>query len=146
MPALSYLLPILLIVFSNTIYNIVAKATPSGASTFASLMITYLTASAATFILLLISCRQNSTPLAAQFGGLNWTCLALGVVIIGLEAGYLLAYRAGWNISVCSLVANISMAVLLLLIGFLFYKEQLTVNKLIGIVLCLTGLFFINKP
>lgn len=66
-------------------------------------------------------------------------------MIFWLELGYILAFRAGWNISTCSLVANIALAVILLFIGMLFFQEKLTGNQFIGIALCLVGLFFVNR-
>ena len=72
--------------------------------------------------------------------------VVLGIVIVGLELGNILMYRAGWNISLGSLVANISLAVILIGVGILFYREVITVSQMIGIALCLAGLFFINRP
>ena len=49
-------------------------------------------------------------------------------------------------VSLGSLVANISLAVILIGVGILFYREVITVSQMIGIALCLAGLFFINRP
>ena len=78
-----------------------------------------------------------------MFHGVNWTGAVLGLTIVGLEFGYITAYRAGWNISVGSLVANILLAVIP--VGLLLYKESITLNQCIGILLCIAGLVFINK-
>ena len=43
------------------------------------------------------------------------------------------------------LVANIGLAVVLVFVGVLLYKETKTLNRLIGIVLCCVGIFFLNK-
>ena len=51
--------------------------------------------------------------IAAQFAAMNWTGLVLGFVLVALEGGYIYAYRAGWNVSVLSIVANIALAVIL---------------------------------
>lgn len=69
----------------------------------------------------------------------------LGVAIVGLEFGYIMAYRAGWNISVGSLVANIILAIVLIPVGIFFYKEGFDLNKVFGVILCLAGLILINK-
>ncbi|MGE5454724.1 MAG: hypothetical protein ACM3O9_05965, partial [Methylocystaceae bacterium] len=68
------------------------------------------------------------------------------VAIVGLELGFLLAYRVGWNISLGSLVANSIVALALIPIGILLYHEGFEINKIIGVVLCLAGLILINKP
>ena len=54
-------------------------------------------------------------------------------------------YRIGWEISVGQLVMSAILAIALLIIGVIFFKESFTVSKVIGIVLCLAGLFFINR-
>ena len=138
-----YLASILLIVGSNVFYNLLTKAPPAGADPLAALVVTYLTAAAATFLLLLASGRGQG--LGAAFRSVNWTSLALGFSIIGLEFGYIQAYRAGWNISVCSLAANIALAVILLALGLTVFRERLSGSQFFGVALCLAGLFFINR-
>ena len=52
----------------------------------------------------------DSKNLLVQISKTNWSALALGIAIVGLEFGYICIYRAGWKIGVASLVANISLA------------------------------------
>ena len=66
---------------------------------------------------------SDNKNLVAELSKTNWTALALGVAIVGLEFGYVCLYRAGWKISVGTLVANISLACVLLVVGILLYKE-----------------------
>lgn len=141
---LGYVLPIVLIVASNVFYNVCTKSTPANANPFASLLVTYLVSAAAAGVLLLFTSMGRDGVLV-QFKGINWTSYALGLSLVGLEFGYIQAYRAGWNISVGSLVANICLAAVLVMVGVLFYKEKITLYQLFGMVLCATGLVFINK-
>lgn len=138
-----YVFSIILIVASNTLYNICQKSTPEEVNPFSALLMTYLSAAVLTIIVCLF--YKTDKGFVESFKELNWTSLALGASIVGLEFGYLMAYRAGWNISVGSLVANIILAVLLIPIGILFYKEGFEVNKIIGAVFCIIGLILINK-
>lgn len=138
-----YVFSIALIVLSNIVYNICQKSTPQNVNPFSSLFITYLTAAALT--LLALQFYKDDGGLLQTFKGLNWTSVALGVSIIGLEFGYLMAYRAGWNISVGSLVANIILAIMLIPVGILFYKEGFALSKMLGVLLCLAGLILINR-
>ena len=140
---LTYYLPIILIVTANVFYNICTKSTPASANPFLSLLVTYLVAALLTLILMLTNGLDDG--IVQSLKRLNWTSYALGISVVALEFGYITAYRAGWNISLGSLVANISLAILLIPIGILFYKEVLTINHLAGISLCLAGLFFINR-
>lgn len=138
-----YVFSIALIVLSNIVYNVCQKSTPQNVNPISSLFITYLTAAALT--LLALQFYKDDGGLMQSFKGLNWTSVALGVSIIGLEFGYLMAYRAGWNISVGSLVANIILAIMLIPVGILFYKEGFALSKMLGVLLCLAGLVLINK-
>ena len=76
---------------------------------------------------------------------LNWTSILLGVGVFGIELGFIKMYRAGWNISAASLLTNAAISILLIFIGLIFYKEHLSSNQIIGIALCLAGLFFFNR-
>ena len=138
-----YVFSIVLIVVSNIVYNVCQKSTPQNANPFSALLITYLTAAILTVIASLF--YRSDKGFFQSFNELNWTSMALGVAIVGLELGYLMAYRAGWNISVGSLVANIILALMLIPIGILFYKEVFAFNQIIGIVFCMVGLLLINK-
>lgn len=138
-----YVASIVLIVVSNIVYNIAQKSTPQNANPFAALLITYLTAIIITVIAFLFN--KADKGFFQSFGDLNWTSIVLGFAIFGLEFGFLLAYRAGWNISVGSLVANIFLAVMLIPVGVLFYKEGFDLYKIIGAVFCIAGLILINK-
>jgi len=140
---LKYVLPIVLIVLSNIVYNICQKSTPQGANPFSALLVTYLTAAVLTVFAWLF--YKSDKTFLQSFGDLNWTSIVLGVAIVGLEVGYLLAYRVGWNISVGSLVANIFLALMLIPIGILFYKEGFHVSQIIGAVFCIVGLVLINR-
>ena len=142
----AYLWPILLIIASNVCYNISAKSTPGGVNPFASLLVTYLVSALATGVLLVASAVGKDGVLV-QFRQINWSSVVLGLSLVGLEFGYIMAYRAGWAVSIGSLVANIGLAVILVFVGALFYKEKITGYQAIGILLCLAGLVFLNlKP
>ncbi len=138
-----YVFSIVLIVGSNILYNISQKSTPDKADPFSALFITYLTAALLTITI--FACSKTGKNLWQSFKDLNWTSLALGVSIVGLEFGYLMAYRSGWKISVGSLVANIALALMLIPIGILFYKEGFGPNKVLGAALCMIGLILINR-
>lgn len=140
---LPYLWPVGLIVLTNIAYNIATKSTPEAANPYLSLFITYFTGMVVTLLLYLISQSQKS--LLSNLRALNWTSWLLGLAIVGLEVGYIYLYRAGWNISVGSIVCNILLAIALLLIGVLFYKEQIRPVQIAGIVCCLIGLVLINQ-
>ena len=110
---------------------------------FSALLITYVTAALLTIVMFLFS--KGDKGFFQTLDDLNWTSIALGIAIVGLEFGYLLAYRAGWKISLGSLVANIALAIMLIPVGIIIYKEGFDLNKIWGVILCIIGLILINK-
>ncbi len=137
-----YVFSIVLIVVSNIVYNVCQKSTPPNANPFSALLITYLTAALLTLIASLF--YRSEKGYFHSFSELNWTSVALGGAIVGLELGYLLAFRAGWNISLGSLVANSILALLLIPIGILFYNEGFAFTQIVGVAFCMVGLILIN--
>lgn len=139
----NYIWPIVLVLLSNTIYQIAAKGIPGEMNSFASLTITY--AVAAVFCLIMFFITSKDSTLLAEYTKTNWAPIALGVVIVGLEVGFVFAYRAGWPVSEASVVANTLVAIALIFVAALLYKEQITMTKVAGIALCIGGLVLINK-
>ena len=138
-----YFFSIVIIVASNVFYNICQKSTPQKVNPFAALFVTYLSALLLTGAILIFD--RSEKNFIDNFKGINWTSYVLGICIFGLEFGYLMAYRAGWNISIGSLVANIILAILLIPIGIIVYKEGFDLNRIIGAAFCIIGLLLINK-
>ena len=135
--------PVLVVVGANTIYNISTKSTPANVNAFASLAMTYVMAALSSVVLFFLT--SDSKNLLAELAKTDWTAYALGIAIIGLEFGYICIYRAGWKIGVASLVANISLACVLLVVGYFFYREVITLKQLLGMGVCAIGLMLIVK-
>ncbi len=135
--------PIVMIVAANTVYNISAKSTPVGINSFASLAVSYLVAMVCSLGMYFITSEQKN--FVVELSKANWTTYALGVAIVGLEFGFLCAYRVGWKISMASLFASISLACVLLLVGVLLYKELLSLRQILGMAVCAIGLILIAK-
>ncbi|MER2053838.1 MAG: EamA family transporter [Clostridia bacterium] len=139
---LSYIWPIALVVLSNTLYQICAKSVPEGMNPLASLTVTYLVGAAVSCALYFILNRNAN--LLREIRLTNWAPIVLGVVIVGLEVGFIYAFRAGWQISMAQIVSSAVLAVILIFVGYLLYHEAITWNKIVGIIVCLAGLVLIN--
>ena len=135
--------PIALVVLSNTFYQICAKEVPEKMDPFASLTVTYLVGAAVSFALFGLLNRGGS--IVAEYQKLNWAPFVLGLVLVGLETGFIYAYRAGWTVSTAAIVQSAFLGVALIFVGMLMYKEVITPTKVAGILICLVGLYFINK-
>ncbi|WP_231293804.1 EamA family transporter [Thermoanaerobacterium thermosaccharolyticum] len=140
---LLYYLPIILTVIANVFYHIFQKMIPEKVDPIASLILTYCTALIGS--LMVFVWYHKNINVIESFKGLNWTSCALGLSIILLEFGFLLAYRVGWDISLGAIVSNVSVTLLLIPIGIIFFKENISMANLIGILLCIIGLVLINS-
>lgn len=139
----AYIWPLALVVLSNVAYQICTKETPDALNPLASLTVTYLVGAVVAGVLYYATTKN--ADIIREYSHMNWSSAALGVSIVGLEVGFIYAYKAGWQISTLSIVQSAFLAILLIFVGFVLYKEALSPTKLIGIVICLVGLYFINK-
>ena len=140
----AYIWPIALVVISNIAYQICAKSVPRDMSPLASLTVTYLVGAAVSGILYFVLERGQGSSLLKEYSRLNWSPFVLGIVIVGLEVGFIYAYKAGWQVSTAAIVQSSVLAAALLFVGFALYHESLTWQKLVGTVICLVGITFIN--
>lgn len=135
--------PVLLIVASNTLYQICAKGVPAEIHPLASVSVTYVVGAVLSIALYFM--LGKSPNLAHEYTHVNWAPLVLGIAIVGLELGNIYSYKAGWTISTLSIVQGGILAVVLVFVGALVYHEQITVTKLLGIACSLMGLYLINR-
>ena len=135
--------PIVLAVCADIVYQISAKSTPETLNPFASLTITYLIGAAISLVIFYITSAGGN--FIAELKQINWTAFALGLAIVGLEAGSIYMYKVGWNMNTGYLVKSIILALALIVVGYIIYKEQVSGTKIAGIAVCLLGLFLINK-
>ena len=82
--------------------------------------------------------------LAGELGKTNWTAWVLGIAVVGLEFGNICLYRAGWKVSVGSLIANITLACVLLAVGLLVYHETVSLRQGLGVLVCLAGIYLVG--
>ncbi len=139
---LNYIWPIALVIFSNVVYQICAKSVPEDINPFASLTVTYVVGAIVSAILYFVL-GKGGNPIE-EYRKLNWAPFVLGIVIVGLETGWIYAYKAGWQVSKGFIVQSSVLAVMLLVVGYFLYHEAFTWNKVVGVVICLIGLVFIN--
>jgi multidrug transporter EmrE-like cation transporter len=124
-------------------YHIVMKLTPAGVNPYLSLAVTY---AIVTVAFAAVYATLPGTPtLRASLGELNWTVLALGVVIVGLDLGFLMLYRGGFDVSLGALITQSAAALLLLLLGVAFFAEKIGLPQIGGILLCVAGLWLITQ-
>lgn len=138
----NYVWPIMLVVLSNVVYQICAKSVPDNVNPFASLTVTYILGAICSTAMYFVLDKQAN--IVKEIAKMNWASYVLGLVVVGLEVGFIYAYKAGWQVSTASIIQSSFLAVALIFVGLLLYNEVLTWNKIVGVLICLVGLVFIN--
>ena len=90
----SYVWPMTLIIFAEVIYQICTKSVPDTIDPLASLTVTYLVAALMSGALFFALHRGGN--LMSEYQHLNIAPAILGIAIVGLEAGWIYAFKAGW--------------------------------------------------
>jgi len=124
-------------------YHLVLKLTPAAANPFLSLAITFAVGSTAYASIYAVT--SGTPPLREALGQLNWTTPALAFVVVLLDLSFMMLYRSGFEVSLGQLITQSAAALLLLLLGVAFFADKLTLANIAGILLCVAGLWLINK-
>jgi uncharacterized membrane protein len=139
----AFFIPLGLTIVSNVLYHFAQKSVPRNADPMLALAVTYLVALAVTIVLLIAG--GGGMPTSQSLRTLNWATIATGIAIVGVEIGFLLAYRSGLNVSLGAVTSNVAVALILLPAGVMFFRERLTAGNFAGIALCLAGLALIVR-
>ncbi|MCR9165882.1 MAG: hypothetical protein ACE37F_10185 [Nannocystaceae bacterium] len=140
-----YVASIALTILANIGYHLLQRSIRPDLNPVVSLIATYATALLACAIALPFF--RGEAPVGEQFAKVGWPSAVLGLAIIALELGFLLAYRAGWNISVAALYSNAAVALLLLPVGLLAFGEAMDARKAAGLLCAFVGLMLLSaKP
>ena len=140
---MSYIWPIALVVISNVVYQICAKSVPKDMDVMASMTVTYLVGAICSALMYFLINKNGN--ILQEYTKMNIAPVLLGISVVGLEVGFIYAYKVGWPVSTASIVQSAFLALVLIFVGALCYHEVITVSKIIGVVICLIGLYFINR-
>lgn len=124
-------------------YHLVLKVTPPGVNPLLSLMLTYALVTVSFGVILMLS--PGGLEWRHELRQVNWTALALALAIVGLDLGFLFIYRSGFEVSLGALVTQSAAASVLLVIGVVAFREKLSAANFVGLVLCLVGLWLVNR-
>ncbi len=132
-----------LIIIGVLFYSVCQKSIPQNANALIAIASAYLIAFVSCVVVLLFNGEfKKGTVL---FSDQKWPPIVLlGFSLLMVELGFLYAYRTGWKISTTSLIAGSFTTVALVLIGVLWYREELSLINVIGIVLSSAGVILIN--
>ncbi len=133
---------IVLAIFSSVLYHFSQKEIPAQVNPIISVIVTYAVALVLCFALLFLLPLQGS--FFASLKSLNWATYLLAISVVGLETGYLLVYRSGWNIGLAAVLVNVVASLILVPLAILYFKEHLSLINVLGILVCLVGLVMLN--
>jgi drug/metabolite transporter (DMT)-like permease len=132
-----------MIIFGGALYHVAQKSVPRSVNPFAAIIIAYVIGISLGVVGLAFD-RGGGTLLDSVKDS-NWAVVAIGAGALIIEVGFLLAYRAGWNLSTASVITTVSVAVILIPVGIFVFKEHLSLRSAAGIACCLLGLYLITK-
>ena len=134
--------PIFVVIASNTFYHICMRSTPIDVNPFAALMVSYFISAIVTAIVFVLMVKPENV--ASELSKVNWASVVLAFVLVAIEVGYVFTYRAGWKVGNVSVLINIAVACVLLVVGVLLYREEVSIRQILGIFICMAGLILIN--
>lgn len=141
--SIAYIFPIALTIFGGLIYHTssqhVPNLHPSSVLTIA-------------YVLQLIFCigwgiytkASTDVSTALMSSGDRYWIVGLAIGSIVMEVGFILAYRAGWNLSSADITSVSVISILFLFGETLIYNFDFNLKRMIGIIICTIGLMLIN--
>ena len=136
------LLALVIAVTGQVLYHVTQKSVATGAHPIISLVVFYLVAAIATLPLFWLF--PVAGTFADEIGKLNWAVAGVAISIVLIEIGFLLAYRAGGELSTAFVTTAAVVAISTLLLGAMFFGESFSMTKVGGVLLCLAGIGLIS--
>ena len=133
-----------LVVASLVGYQLAQRAMPTDANPFTVVAIAYF--------LGIIACAflapAVGKPIGLDDAALlrQWPIWVLAGSVVGIEIGYLLAYRAGWTLATTTGVTYTSSMVLLAVIGATSFSESISPRRAAGLALAISGVWLLSAP
>jgi uncharacterized membrane protein len=115
---------ITLAIASSALYHFTAKSTPSNVNFTVSLLVTYAVAFVVTLFGFLFF--PATKGIAAELKQLNWATIGLAIAVVGIEFGFLLTYRSGWNLGIAAVLVNVVASLILVPVAIFIFKDQIS--------------------
>ena len=137
-------MPIGLIIIAQVGYQLAQRAMPTNANPFTVVAIAYL--------LGIIACAALAPVVGRPIGlvdaGLlkHWPIWGLAASVVGIELGYLLAYRADWSLATTTGIGYTATMVLVAVIGAAFFSEGMSVRRAGGLVMAIGAVWLLVAP
>ena len=139
----SYYFPVALAVVGMLFYHLSQKSIPKEINPFFAMIVAY-----AVGIFLLAICGvayPSKKSFVDSVKESNWAIVVVGAAAACIEVSFLLAYRAGWKISLTAVATNVAVTAMLIPIGVIVFKDQLSVRNILGLIFCVLGLVLVVR-
>jgi hypothetical protein len=133
----AFVYSMVLVIAAQSLYQLAMKAVPPGANPLNVLIVAYGIAIAVCLVLSPLL-GSSVTPTALR-RLLTWPTLMLALSVVGIEMGYILAYRAGWKLGMTYAFASGATVAILALFGAFYFGEHLDLKKCLGLIFVLAG-------
>jgi multidrug transporter EmrE-like cation transporter len=141
-PMFLFYFSITLAIASSALYHFVAKSTPSNVNFTVSLLVTYAVAFVVTMLGFFFFPATNGV--LNEIKQLNWASIVLAIAVVGIEFGFLLTYRSGWNLGIAAVLVNVVASLILVPVAIFIFKDTISWINILGILVCLAGLVMLN--
>ena len=129
-------------ILSSALYHFSAKSIPANLNFSVSLVVTYTAPIGLTAVIAALF--STGSGFAAELRKLNWSSFLLALSIVGIEFGFLLVYRSGWNLGIAAVLTNVVASLMLVPVAIFIFKDKLNWVNVSGILVCLVGLVMLN--
>ncbi len=131
-------IPVFAVVASGMLYHYSQKSAARGAGPWGMLAGAYFVA----FLVTLVAGKpwKNFGVWATDIQASAPMVVLLGLACVGIEAGYLVAYRFGWKMSSLWLHTTLGATVAMLILTLVVYREPMTLKALAGLAVAVTGI------
>ena len=133
---------ITLAICSSALYHFTAKSTPSNVNYTVSLLVTYGVAFIVVLFTFVFFPLRNG--IAFELKQLNWASFGLAIAVVGIEFGFLLTYRSGWNLGIAAVLVNVVASLILVPVAIFVFKDKISWVNILGLLVCLVGLVMLN--
>src|SRR5262245_5922349 len=127
---------------ASALYHITTKSTPANVNFAISLLVTYGIAFIATLFTFFFFPVQDG--LTTELKKLNWASIGLAIAILGTEFGFLLTYRAGWNLGIAGVLVQVVASLILVPVAIFVFRDKISWVNVLGIFVCFAGLVMLN--
>lgn len=133
---MTYLGPVALVAVSLVVYQLAQRVVSGGSNPWAPLLVAYVVGVAFCGTALFMTAPSFIGELRALSVG----SLVLGLAVVGIEFGYLMAHRVGWNLAALGMFGSVTATVGLAVIAASFLDEPIELRGLAGMGCCVVGL------